>query len=135
MAVMAITTKILQTCIYIKFIYPFQTKGKTCFDVFETLSLPFHYKSISIPKPLREDLHLVTLTVIPPTTGVDYTAGYISHCYQHHMALTLRSKVLNCALLLITGAISSTYSLFKIQFLPHKGQTVRSVNNCYSFWE
>jgi hypothetical protein len=48
MAVMGITRKILQTCIYIKSIYPFQTKGKTCFNVLETIYLPFHYKPITL---------------------------------------------------------------------------------------
>jgi len=48
MAVMAITTKILQTCIYIKCIYPFQTEGKTCFNAFETIFLPSHHKPITL---------------------------------------------------------------------------------------
>jgi len=107
--------------------------------VSQTVFMPFAIlwknKFSSIPKPLREDLHLTTLTVIPPTNGVDYTAGYISHCLSAPHGFDITKQSCKMCLNPFTGAISSTYSLLKIQFLPHKGQTVRSVNNYYSFWE
>jgi hypothetical protein len=76
----------------------------------------------SNPKPLREDLHLATPTVIPRTTGVDYTAGYISYCLSALHGFDITKRSIKMCLNPFTGAISSTYSLLKIQFLSHKAK-------------
>jgi hypothetical protein len=67
-----------------------------------------------------------SISILPPTPPT---------AYQHHMALTLASNVLKCAFIILQELFLLNIAYSKIQFLPHNGQTVPSVNNCHSFWE